>query len=139
AGIALLTEWIAAFGAERMSFEDWQGLHFGSASEPTAAPSADPDGDGRINREEYLRGTSPLAMNASSGLTVDLSTDGSATVNFTDSPNAVGRVLYSTNLADWLLWNVSGNDGLPRADEMRSLQGEVHADAAFFKLLLEER
>lgn len=39
--------------------DDWQELHFGRAN-PAAAGDLDPDGDGWINRHEWLHGTDPL-------------------------------------------------------------------------------
>lgn len=138
ANIALITEWILDFDPERMPFGDWQLLHFGSTGVASAAEEADPDGDGKTNRLEYLLGTLPLVAETDSRFEIDVSDDGVATVNYSLSPNAVGRVMHSTNLVDWLLWNVPGNDGLPRVDELRVLQEEVQEDAAFFRLLLDE-
>jgi T5SS/PEP-CTERM-associated repeat protein len=34
-------------------FQNWQTIHFGSTTDPLAAPGADPDGDGIINLFEY--------------------------------------------------------------------------------------
>ena len=42
------------------AFESWQVLHFGSTTDPNAAASADPDGDGQNNMAEYLAGTDPI-------------------------------------------------------------------------------
>ena len=40
-------------------FEEWQIQHFGSTSNPDAAPTADPDGDGTDNATEFLLGLDP--------------------------------------------------------------------------------
>lgn len=37
----------------------WQIQYFGSITDPNAAPTADPDGDGMTNLQEYLAGTDP--------------------------------------------------------------------------------
>jgi hypothetical protein len=42
------------------SFEQWATRIFGSSSLPTAAPGADPDGDGFTNGSEFAAGTNPL-------------------------------------------------------------------------------
>jgi hypothetical protein len=41
------------------SYEAWAIAHFGSASAPQAAPTADPDGDGFNNAAEFAAGTDP--------------------------------------------------------------------------------
>jgi PKD repeat protein len=40
-------------------FEGWQIQYFGSTNNPAAAPSADPDGDGMTDLQEFLAGTNP--------------------------------------------------------------------------------
>jgi hypothetical protein len=40
-------------------FPQWQIAYFGATNSPAAAPSADPDGDGMSNTNEFLAGTSP--------------------------------------------------------------------------------
>jgi len=39
--------------------DDWQALYFGQPPNANAAPTADPDGDGRNNRLEFLSGFGP--------------------------------------------------------------------------------
>ncbi|WP_052572787.1 autotransporter-associated beta strand repeat-containing protein [Haloferula sp. BvORR071] len=46
-------------------FEEWQIEHFGSSSNPDAAPSADPDGDGTSNQIEFRLGLDPRDANSS--------------------------------------------------------------------------
>ena len=41
------------------AFESWQEQYFGSSSNPAAAPTADPDGDGCDNLCEFQAGTDP--------------------------------------------------------------------------------
>ena len=41
------------------AFQSWQNQYFGSTSNPAAAPTADPDGDGQNNMAEFLAGTDP--------------------------------------------------------------------------------
>ena len=46
-------------------FEEWQIQHFGSTSNPDAAPNADPDGDGTDNATEFLLGLDPKDASSS--------------------------------------------------------------------------
>lgn len=55
-------------GPPLTAFQQWQVDHFGSASDPLAAASADPDGDGQNNLAEFLSGTDP--KNSLSGLRI---------------------------------------------------------------------
>jgi polygalacturonase len=41
------------------ALQAWQMNYFGSTNNPAADPSADPDGDGQDNEEEFLSGTNP--------------------------------------------------------------------------------
>lgn len=48
-----------------LAYADWRYIHFtaGQIADPsTSGESADPDGDGRDNRQEYLDGTHPLLV-----------------------------------------------------------------------------
>ncbi|MDB6040143.1 MAG: hypothetical protein JWM99_3984 [Verrucomicrobiales bacterium] len=58
--VNLLSEWITNGLANYQSFADWQLAFFNSTDLPTAAPDADPDGDGTVNQLEYLVGSNPL-------------------------------------------------------------------------------
>ncbi len=49
-------------------FQAWQVKYFGSTTNPAAAASADPDGDGQNNLAEFLAGTNPT--NSASGLRI---------------------------------------------------------------------
>ena len=50
------------------AYQTWQMQYFGSTNNPSAAPSADPDGDGQNNLAEFLTGTNPT--NSASGLQI---------------------------------------------------------------------
>jgi hypothetical protein len=54
-------------------YDTWAAMHFGSATHPDAARTADPDGDGLKNEGEFLAGTDPKDPNSALrilGLTV---------------------------------------------------------------------
>lgn len=42
-----------------LDYESWAAMHFGSAGHPDAARTADPDGDGFNNEDEFAAGTDP--------------------------------------------------------------------------------
>jgi hypothetical protein len=46
----------------------WQTHYFGSISSPAAAPSADPDGDGAINLNEFINLTDPTDSSSATRL-----------------------------------------------------------------------
>lgn len=138
--IALVTQWIQSFDTNRMAFGDWQVFNFSSTNATNAQAGTDPDGDGRNNFLEYLYGTSPLLAETNyqnPGLT--LSPSGMATISYLLSPNAVAQVQAGTNLFNWSLWNVPGNDGLPASGSLQSIQGQTTNSTMFFRLLLNQR
>ncbi len=140
AGITLLTQWIQNYDANRQVFPDWQFANFGSTVDPAAAPAADPDGDGRSNLLEYLTGTSPLfAQPNPPGLTLSLLRSGQVSASFSVSSNAIAQIQFSTDLVNWSLWDVPGNDALPTFDGLKTLQGPAVGDKMFFRLLLNQR
>ncbi len=137
--IALITQWIQLFDTNRMAFSDWQILYFGATNNPSAAQNADPDADRRVNLLEYLTGTSPLGADTNPELAVALSPGGALTVSFSLSSNAVAQVQSSTNLSNWSLWNVPGNDGVPLSANPQTIQGPGTNAPAFFRLLFNQR
>jgi uncharacterized repeat protein (TIGR03806 family) len=137
--IALLAQWIATFDTNRLSFADWQILYFGATNAPNSRPGDDPDNDGRRNELEYLLGTLPLVANTNTDLTVSVSPSSVVTLNYSLSPNAIAQLQASTNLLNWSLWNVPGNDGLPLANNPQTLQGPATNPATYFRLRLNPR
>lgn len=58
-GVALFAAWITNDLPGFQTFAQWQQAWFGSTNSPTAAASADPDGDGGDNELEFVTGTNP--------------------------------------------------------------------------------
>ncbi len=50
---------VAVHLIDSAAYQTWQITHFGNTSNPNGQPSADPDGDGITNFEEYENGTNP--------------------------------------------------------------------------------
>ncbi len=92
------------------AFQIWQYDQFGSNwnSSSIAGPTADPDGDGWSNQDEWVIGSHPL--NAASRFTTSLSTSG---ITFTRTAGRAYRVETSTTLSSgWtLLANVAAGTG----------------------------
>jgi hypothetical protein len=88
------------------AFSQWQIAYFGSTNNPAAAPSADPDGDGISNTNEFLSGTNPT--NSASGLRIISATRQATNVvvtwqtaggktNFVQATSGGSGGSYSTN------------------------------------------
>lgn len=140
ADIALVTQWVQSFDTNRLAFSDWQVANFGTTNSPPAGQNDDPDGDGRNNYLEYLYGTSPVVTDTNfQNPVLTLSPSGVATVSYLLSPNATAQVQTATNLFNWSLWNVPGNNGLPAAGSLQSVSGPATNSPMFFRLLLNSR
>jgi uncharacterized repeat protein (TIGR03806 family) len=111
AAAQLLREWIENELPSRRSFVQWQTHYFGSPHHPDADPEADPDGDGRKNREEYLSNTDPT--DAASVLPqARLASAGGdmLQLSYTQPANRSAVIETSTSLTGgWTLWDVPGN------------------------------
>jgi hypothetical protein len=77
-------------------FEQWQTQYFGSISDPNAAPSADPDGDGFSNLQEFLAGTDPTNSASSFRVTSIVTTGNNLRVTWMMGP-AKTNALQATN------------------------------------------
>ena len=78
----------------------WAATHFPDPNSPGAARTADPDGDGATNQQEFLAGTNP--NNRASVLSVVASTfqpNGSLNVSFQTVAGKRYRLLLSSDLA----------------------------------------
>lgn len=64
--------------------------------------------------------------------------DGEVHIEFQAAPNQSIQVETSTNLLDWTLWDVPGNQDLPQLGGAASLQGPVIEPRKFFRLKLRD-
>lgn len=137
ASIALLTEWITQSLPARKTYTLWRQEKLGSLTSPASEPGADPDGDGRTNQEEFLAATDPLSGSSVFAATPSI-VNGQFRLSFYAPENKSIQVESSTNLSNWTLWDIPGNEGLPQTGGMKSLQGPVSGDRNFFRLKLRD-
>jgi hypothetical protein len=138
AGIQVVTDWINE-SVSRQTYDEWRAANFGNTASAQGAPTFDADFDGQNNRFEFLGGTGPL--NGGSILRPSISVAGGmVTVQF---PNLQGRlvtVFTSTDLASWLPWNVTGNNGLPLPGTgTRIFVAPIDGPKRFFRLEITEQ
>lgn len=106
--INLVSRWIQEEPASFQTFSDWQLSQFGSTSDPDARADADPDGDGRTNRLEFLARTDP--NDPSSRWTYQFGIeDGQILLAYTRNANRRHTIQTSTNLIDWSDWDIPEN------------------------------
>ncbi len=91
-----LTSYITVITA----FQSWQIQYFGSTTNPAAAPTADPDGDGQDNLAEFLAGTNPTNSASSLHIT-SITTQGSdVLVTWATAGGETNVVQATTGLPD---------------------------------------
>ena len=136
-GTQVVMDWINSM-ASRQSYEEWRLAQFGSSSSPAGDPNADADGDGVTNYNEFLGQTQPLSGNS---ILHPLLSTGTTNLSI-EFPNLPGRrtwVETSTNLSNWSLWNVPGNNGTPNAaGGTRTFTAPVDGPMRYFRLKVEE-
>jgi hypothetical protein len=100
----------------------------------TADATADPDGDGFVNRDEYRAGTNP--HDATSYLKLDVRWEnGQVVLSFAAKPNRVYQVLFKDTLEPGT-WSVLG-EFAPGSDRVESAQDAPNpATTRFYRLLI---
>jgi uncharacterized repeat protein (TIGR03806 family) len=135
--IALIQQWITSELPNRQSYDQWRTAHFGPGSPPESAPGADADGDTQTNEPEFLAGTDPLS--GGDFLSPEIATDGTnISVGLNVPANRSVRVETSTDLVNWSLWDVPGNDGMTRPAGPMTFTGPALGSPRFFRVHLEE-
>ena len=106
-----MSEWITNGLANYQSFADWQSAFFNSTDLPSAAPDADPDGDGAVNQLEYLVGGNPLRGSDAWKISIQPKAS-SVQILYPRLANRAPEVQWSTNLSDaksWVLLDLPDN------------------------------
>jgi DNA/RNA endonuclease G (NUC1)/PKD repeat protein len=78
------------------AFQAWQILYFSNTSDPSAAPTVDPDGDGMNNMQEFLTGTDPT-NNASAFRVLSIVPEGNdLRVTWSTAPGRTNAAQFTT-------------------------------------------
>ncbi len=134
-GMRLLRDWIDQKLPLYQNYADWRLTRFGSADSEEGEPGEDPDHDGITNRQEFLTNTDPGDGADFWNPRMSL---GDLWVTFANLENRRMWVETSTNLQDWSLWDVPGNNGIPVAGESRAFPRDPAETGRFFKFRIEE-
>ncbi len=136
----LLIDWITQSLPTRQSFTQWQTAHFGSPGNPDAGPTLDPDKDGQTNDLEFLQRTPPTSAGLPILPAVQVPGAGDTIeISFIHPANRSCLVETSTDMVNWSLWNVPGNDPrYPAIDTPRTLSGLKTGTNQNFRLKLGE-
>lgn len=136
-GTQVVMDWINSM-ASRQTYDEWRLAQFGSSSSPAGDPNNDADGDGVTNYNEFLGQTLPLSGNST---LQPLFSTGSTNLSI-QFPNLTGRrtwVETSTNLINWSLWDIPGNNGTPAATgPTRTLTAPIDGPMRYFRLRVQE-
>jgi hypothetical protein len=139
--VALFQRWITNDLANYQTLGQWQLANFGSTNAPNAIATADPDGDGGRNDQEYLAGTDPNS--AASFWAIDIERDAAnAIISYERLANRGFEVQWSTNLgAATTTWNflddfnnrpfLSSTGGVTRL--LDPIGGGTNAPAKFYR------
>ncbi|MFN0077035.1 MAG: PQQ-dependent sugar dehydrogenase [Prosthecobacter sp.] len=133
-GITLMTNWINQL-TSRQSYAQWRTAHFGN--DLNGAPAVDADGDGRSNEHEFLAGSLPLSNGGPAQPQISVQ-NGSASLGVSLPANRRFQIETSTNLIDWQLWDVPGNNGLPQPAGTTVFTTPASSGQRFFRVRIEE-
>ena len=136
AGVQLLIDWIENELPGRESETQWRTRLFGSS--PAGAPTEDPDGDGRTNRDEFLALTDPKSADRAPALVMERQPSGWR-LGYPALPGRSVVLESSDDLRSWFRVPHPENNGLPRPPAL-PLEFEVSTDdpQGFFRARLNE-
>lgn len=107
--VALVTAWIQSLAGWR-SFAQWQLEHFGSTNAAGTGEGGDFDGDGAVNRLEYLLGTQPTnALDAWGLASLSAGTNDTLQLGYLRIANRGFDLQTATNLPDPAAWQSSAD------------------------------
>lgn len=134
-GAALVAEWIQGFALGRQveSYDEWRVRWFGDPRSPEGAAAADPDSDGNDNRLEFLSLRNPL--DAADRFAAVSRGDG---VSFPSVEDRSVHVEVSPDLRTWQLWDILGNDGIPRTNPIHTLIAPTSHAEQFFRVIIRD-
>jgi uncharacterized repeat protein (TIGR03806 family) len=136
-GIALLTNWINNYLPSRKDYDQWRVEEFGSPDDPDGDPEANPDADRIKNHDEFVAGTRP--SDPSSFFEPEFVSTGDAMhVEFDVPADRLFHIETSTDLERWTLWDVPGNDGIPRQAGRIVISGTIDGPIRFFRVRIDE-
>jgi len=138
-GAQLVADWIRSELSPHTTYAQWRAAMFGNTTSPDGSADHDADGDSAPNRLEYLTHTDP--RNPASIWQPNFRIEGGEAIySFAGLPDRKVRAWRSTNLSDWNLWQVPGNEGLPLSNQTQGrLRGPANAGKDFFRFTIEER
>jgi uncharacterized repeat protein (TIGR03806 family) len=137
--IQLLARWITEQLPERLTYSTWANRNFTDPTDPAAAPTADPDGDGEPNLVEFLRDTSPWVPNHEELLRPFVTQDGLA-LRYLRKANRRFRIEWSTGVGQRWRWldNALNQPILAAEDAVVTVPLPADAPLRFYRLVLEE-
>ena len=131
ANIQLITNWI---NNSRPLYDQWRGGFF-TVFDPNGDRTADPDGDGVINYDEYLRGRSPLRGSGSWQASV-----ANGSLQFLRKSHRYYSIQTSNNVGQWQPYPVPEiNNSYGDADELIQIPLPADPDGQqFFRFSIAE-
>lgn len=132
--IQLITDWINAELPGRPLYAQWRDSHF-TALDPRGDKTADPDGDGTSNYDEFLRGSSPLSGAGSWQAGIE---DGK--LRFLRQSHRFYAIQTSDSLGQWQPWSIPEIENSYQAtDEMIEIPLPADPDGKqFFRFRITE-
>ncbi|MCW1920986.1 PQQ-dependent sugar dehydrogenase [Luteolibacter arcticus] len=100
ANIQLITEWINSDLPNRPLYDQWRDGFF-AINNPDGIKSADPDGDGASNYDEYLLGSSPVA-----GSDAWQASIAGGSLQFLRKSHRYYAIQTSDDLSSWQPWSI---------------------------------
>jgi len=134
--MALLVNWIANYSSTHQTYDQW---HLGvyDTPTPTGGDQSLVSSNGQTNFLNYILGADP--HNGSSLFVPHLIlSGGKASYSFSVPVNTSAFIETSSDLVNWSLWDVPGNNGMPLPGGPVIITGPASGPAQYFRLLLQQ-